>query len=132
MLYNLWQKLFGVLNTFSAFLKLEMTLVFLPFVAPVHKSEETINQHSSSHSPMSLKADKCLSREKYLEPSDLDDGTVGTSHSIFREPSILKTFGYFSVSFYLQKESLSRFLLWGNICVFILFFTIIAEFDSKF
>lgn len=132
MLHNLWQKLFGVLNTFSAFLKLEITLVFIPFVAPVHNSEETINQYSSSHSPLGLKADKCLYREKYLEPSDLDDGTVETSHSIFREPRILKRFGYLSVGFYLQKESLPKFLLWGNICVFILFFTVIAEFDSKF
>lgn len=132
MLHNLWQKLLGVLNTFSAFLKLEITLVFIPFVAPVHNSEETINQYSSSHSPLGLKADKCLYREKYLEPSDLDDGTVETSHSIFRESRILKRFGYLSVGFYLQKESLPKFLLWGNICVFILFFTVIAEFDSKF
>lgn len=81
---------------------------------------------------MGSKADKCLYREKYFKPSDLDVGTVETTHSIFREPRILKSFVYFSVTFYLQKESHPKFLLWGNICVFILFFTLIAESDSKF
>lgn len=67
---------------------------------------------------------------KYLKPSDLDDGTVGTTHSIFREPRILKKFGHLSVSFYLQKEShlKSLFLEQCMWFYFISFFTVIAEF----
>lgn len=64
--------------------------------------------------------------------SDLTAGAIETTHSILREPRILKRHGDLAVRFYLQKERHPELLLWGNMCGFILFFTVIAEFDSKF
>lgn len=64
--------------------------------------------------------------------SDLAAGAIKTIHSIFREPRILKRLADLAVRFYLQQERHPKFLLWGNMCVFILFFTVRAEFDSKF
>lgn len=94
-------------------------LVFMPFAA--------CSQFRRDHQSIQLKqlTNGLVSRQvfiqgKYLKLSDLDGGI--TTLSIFREPRIVKRFGYSSVSFCLQKENHPKFLfLWKYVCFYFSF-----------